>query len=91
MVGEPRSASAPGTAWFAALLALLASGLVLSLSWLLAWPAEVLVIAAVVFPLGLIAFGVLAFKDERATGKGYWTSLWSGVRTSVRTLAELFP
>jgi hypothetical protein len=80
--------SSLGPLWSVAFVIFAASGLVLSLSWMVDWPSAIDLIAWIAFPLGIVTFGVRAFLDNRASGAGYWTSLGRVLRDALKAIFD---
>jgi hypothetical protein len=81
MTSQPRET--PPAVWFVTLMPCMLAGCVMAISWAVDWPL-VESIAVGIIAIGALVFGVLAFIDGRATGRGFWRSLGQGVWTAFR-------
>ena len=66
-------------------------GLVLAVSWFLAMPVEFLLMALIIWVAGIIALGVLTYREGRRNGIGFWGSLGHATRRFLRGVWELTP
>lgn len=53
-------------------------------------PVVLLAAAMLISILAIIGAGVVGFRSSRREGGGFWRSVGSGARTSVRTVFDLF-
>lgn len=72
------------------LFAMMAAGVVLAVSWLVAIPAAVLAVAAVVALVGLSIFSVAGVRQARQSGDGVLRSVGRALRGVVRLAFDLF-
>jgi hypothetical protein len=75
----------------AAAMVTVVSGLVLTVSWIVNWPAPVLGAAWFAFLAGLIGFGVVAFIAARRSGTGPFQAFKLAGRTLLQALRMFFP
>jgi hypothetical protein len=74
---------------WAAIFVSMAGGVVLAFSWFLAIPAEFVLLAGVVWLSGIVALGVLSYREGRRNGLGFWGSLGHALRRFLRGLWDL--
>lgn len=77
--------------WLAIGAAVLVSGLVVALSDAgLPVPVAVVSGALLICVAAALGAGVVGYRKSRVEGQGLWRSVGSGVRTSLRTVVDLF-
>ncbi len=69
----------------------MAGGLVLAASWFLPMQVEFSLMALVIWIAGVVALGVLGYRDGRRNGMGYWSSLRRATRQFLGGLWGLMP
>jgi hypothetical protein len=69
----------------------LACGIVVALSDAgLPLAAAVVVVALLICILAIVSPGFVGYRNSRNGGRGFWRSVGSGVRVSLRTVFDLF-
>ncbi len=66
-------------------------GLVLACAWFVPFPDFVFLLAVAAFLGGIVALSVLAYRDSRANGVGFWRALGRSLRDGGRAFLHLFP
>ena len=67
------------------------AGLVWGVGTLAPVPGTVMIVAPLVFAAGVIAVGVLAFRQARADRVSFWAALGQGIKGAFGALLALFP
>lgn len=77
--------------WLAIGVVVLVSGLVVALSDAgLPLPIALVFGALLICVAAVLGAGVVGYRSSRLEGQGVWRSVGSGVRTSLRTVVDLF-
>ena len=69
----------------------MAGGLVLAVDWFLAIPVEFVLTALIIWAAGIVALGVLTYREGRRNSMGFWGSLGHAIRRFLRGVWELAP
>jgi hypothetical protein len=86
---EPVSGVQRGVA--TAALVAMAGGLVLAIGSVASLPSSVESAGAAVFLGGVLAFGVIAYRDALSNGSSFASALRRSLRTAVKVLFALMP
>lgn len=74
----------------AGLVALFAAGLMLASSWLVSYPAAVLLAAWLFALAGMVAVVVVAFRQSRATKTGFFGAIGQSFKALVQFILAFF-